>query len=872
MTVLPTAPQPLTLPDATPVAAARPAQPEGRAPGGLSPVVSAWAVHRINRLPVESLDLALPCTSDSLRQEAAYEKQLADGAGFLSDALYAAVPTLDDSPHLRRALLKLRRCVHNGRPVQLPEDVMAGLRETLGGPAARALTEWLDAMRDLSSLRTRTDALYEEETTRATERLRDVLSEPVFAQGLAQASPHLLDHVTAKPLEPHGKAARSVLGYVSRAAAKTSPFSRLTALALEGGEADGTGHSYVDQQHVRAWLDTLARDERFAAAFQVEPNRSVRRPGGRAYLLTPAYPGSGESAWRTDSIADASRYVELIGALASWPRMTITQALVRIGGSDPFGGFLRLLDTGLLQLVLPWTATDPHPVRALAQSLECLSDPVARRTRVLLEDLGEEAAGLHLLSGSERARSVNRLAARIGSDAADDPRPAVPYAVYEDALSDVPAGLPAEAVREDLAELGRLLRPYVFRSHVYDWLRDEFVARYGAGGHCPDLFEFLWAVAASPGFEGNLYRALQKDHGESGRPTDRAWLPVSASSAPPTAAVLYQVAARSADAIRRGDYRIVVNQYNSGVGGLLARFRHQLDSPAADRAGLTRHLQDWIADLFPHAAPHQLTLSGDVNGMHRAADGVLTAFRWPGEPSHAGGAVHAEAPATMSHCPVTDTLEFADCTGRTLAPVYLGVVPQHLIPGVARLLLCLADPWINGSRLCCTPNPVDGSPPVTGEDMEVIPRRVHDRLVLGRRTWRIAPEALPQPAKGEQPSAYFRRVHRWRIGLGLPDEVFVSVECPFTAAEVASSRGKPFWLSFLSPHAIWAAANHIGRAKDATAVRLAETCPDRSAYWLRDDSGSHRAAEHVSLLRWHRPSRHAQPDDEPGTHSAEASS
>ncbi|WP_046777832.1 lantibiotic dehydratase [Streptomyces yangpuensis] len=824
---------------------------------------------------MESLDLVLPRTSDSLRRETAYEEHLAERAGLITDALHTAVPTLDDAPHLRRAALQLRRCIHNGRPAQLPEDVTAGLRERLGGPAGLALTDWLDGMRDLSSLRTRTDALYEEETTRATARLRDVLSEPVFAQGLAQASPHLLDHVTAKPLEPHGKAARSVLGYVSRAAVKTSPFSRLTALALDGGQADGAGHSYVDQQHVRAWLDALARDERFAAAFEVEPNRSLRRSGGRAYLLTSAHPGPGESAWRTDSLVDASRYAELIAALASWPRMPIPQALERLGGSDPFGGFLRLLDTGLLRLVLPWTATEPHPVRALARSLEVLPHPAALRTRALLEEMGEEAAGLHLLSGSDRARSVNRLVSRVGSLAADDPQPAVRYSVYEDALCDVPVDLPADVVREDLTGLGRLLRPYVFRSHVYDWLRDEFVARYGTGGHCPDLFGFLWAVAASPGFEGALYRALQKDHAESGRPTDRAWLPVSASSAPPTAAVLYQVEAPSTDAVRRGDHRIVVNQYNSGVGGLLARFRHLLDSPAADRAGLTGQLRGWIADLFPHAAPHQLTLSGDVNGMHRAADGVLPAFRWPGEPSHAGDAGDAgdaDAPPRMSHCPATDTLELTDSTGRTLAPVYLGVVPQHLVPGVARLLLCLADPWINGSRLCCTPNPVDGSAPVTGDDTQVIPRRVHNRLVVGRRTWRIAPQALPQPVKGEQPAAYFRRVHRWRVGLGLPDEVFVSVEFPFTVAAVGSSRGKPFWLSFRSPHAIWAAANLIGRAKDATAVRLAETCPDRSQYWLRDAGGRRRAAEHVSLLRWQRPSWPVRSGGHPEIHSAETSS
>ncbi len=215
--------------------------------------MSAWAVHRVNRLPVESLDLVLPHTSDSLRREPAYEEHLAERAGLLTDALHAAVPALDDAPSLRRAVLKLRR-------------------------------------------------------PRACETSCPSRSSPRDSR---QASPHLLDHVTAKPLEPQGKAARSVLGHVSRAAVKTSPFSWLTALAVDGGQTDGASHSYVDQQHVHAWLGALARDERFATAFEVEPNRSLRRLGAHAYLLTPAYPGAGESAWRTDALVDASRYVEL---------------------------------------------------------------------------------------------------------------------------------------------------------------------------------------------------------------------------------------------------------------------------------------------------------------------------------------------------------------------------------------------------------------------------------------------------------------------------------------------------------------------------------------------------------------------------------
>ncbi|MGA4799951.1 hypothetical protein [Streptomyces lavendulocolor] len=828
-------------------------------------------MHRINQLPVEALDLALARTAESLCRETACAKRLAEQAGPLSDALHAAVPALEDAPRLRRAALDVRRRVHNGRPVHLPGDVVQSLCERLGDTAGPALTQWLDGMSDLTTLRARTDAIYEEETALATERLSVLLSERVFAQGLAQASPQLLNHLPAKPLEPHSKAARSVLGYVSRAAVKTSPFSRLTALALQGQRADGTGHSYVDQQHVHAWLDALARDERFAAALQVEPNRSTRPVEGRPYLLTPAYGGPGDAAWRTDSLTDATLQGRLIEELASWPRMTIAAALTRIGGDDPFGGFVRLLDTGLLRLVLPWSPTEQRPLRSLARNLESLAHPVAQRTGELLERLDEGAAGLHLLSGNERARTVDALASRIRTVPDGDPRPSVRYAVYEDALSDTPLDLPAGPIQDDLAELGGLIRPYIFRSHLYDWLRDEFVARYGPGGRCPDMFAFLWAVAASPGFDGNLYRALRKDHAESGRPTDRAWLPVSAGSAPPTTAVLYQVAARSTDDIRRGDHLLVVNQYNSGIGGLVARFRHGLDRLVPEQAGLTHQLRAWIADLFPHATPRQVTLSGDVNGMHHAADGVLPPLHWPGEPSYANQVPREEAAASMRHCPVTDTLEFTDPSGMSLAPVYLGVVPQHLVPGVARLLLCLADPWVNGSRLCCTTNPVDVPPPPVGEDIEVTPRETHHRLVLGRHTWRFAPDVLPTPAKGEIPSAFFRRVHEWRTSHGIPDEVFLSVEAASWPSAAASSQGKPLWLSFRSPHAVWAAVHHVGRARGARAVRLAEACPDRAAYWLRDTSGRHRAAEHVSLLRWERPTPEARHVGEAVAQSAKAS-
>lgn len=819
------------------------------------PTLVAGLVHRVNHLPVEALDLGLPGALESLRDEAAWERRLGEWAGPLSDALHAAVPGLEDEPALRRAALAVRRAVHNQRPAKVPDPVVRTLAERLGGESGALLVRWQEGVHRLLALRAETGARYATETARATERLRDVLRDHGLGQGVALASPHLLGHLTAKPLEPHGKATRSVLAYVSRAAVKTSPFSRLTELSLDGQKAGGGGRIAVAQQHVRDWVDTLARDERCATLFETEPNSSPRGVADRLLVLLPSYGGPGEAAWRTDDLADASAYTALVDEIAAWPRATIAATLERIGGADPFGGFLRLLDTGWLRLVLPWETGEERPLLALSRRLERLDEPTLRHTARCLRTLDDGAAHLALLDGPTRAAAVERLARGIAEGPDEAPRPGVPYTVYEDALSDVPVRPLAPAVHEDLAALGERIRPYLFRSHLYDWIRDEFVAAYGSGGTCPDLFAFLWRLAASAEFDGRLFQALQRDHRDSGRPTERAWLPVSPSSAPPTTAVLHQLAADAEDAVEEGRHLTVVNQYNSGVGGLLARFRRLLDTPAPE-GNLTERLREWTGALFPGAAPHEVTLSGDVNGMHEAAEGVLPPLRWPNEPARSdepyAGAPGGERVA-LRHDPAGDTLVLTDRAGRVVAPVYLGVVPQHLVPGPARLLLCLADPWVNGSRMCCTRNPVEVAPPPSAGAVERTARSTHGRLVLARESWRMAPELLPRPGKGEEAAAFFRRVHRWRTSHGMPEEVFLSVENPPGDPENTPAAAKPLWLSFASPHAVWAAVNHVRKAPRAVAVRLSEACPDRSAYWLRDRAGHHRAVEHVSLLRWERP-------------------
>ncbi|MEU8581324.1 hypothetical protein [Streptomyces abikoensis] len=819
----------------------------------LFPALSPFTLHRVNDLPVEALDTALRDTSSSLAAETRLERELRAVASPLADALHAVIPSLDDAPDMRRAVLSLRRAVHNGRSCALSEEQTRRLGGFLNTETRELVAHWLERSQRLTEARNATDAVYARETEAATTRLRALLTRKGLAQGLAHAAPDLLRHLTGKPLHPHSKASRTVVGYASRAALKTSPFSRLTAVTVDGVPADGRALTYVSQQHVRSWLDVLCRDERYARAFEVEPNDAVRHVGGRPYVMTSSYNPKAALAWRSDTLVDAGLYAELVQEVSSWPRMSVADCLARLGGRDPFAACLRLLDTGLLRVVTPWTNAEERPLSAVARALERLTDPAARRTAILLREAEAETHTLHELPGPDRLSVTDRLQASIRSGAGNSPTLA-PFAVYEDAVSDLPVAIPGEHVGQDLAELGRTVRPYIFRSHLYDLMVEEFVRLYGQGGHCDDVVQFLWEVAADPAHGQRLSRALTADYRAIGTTTPRAWLPVGRSSAPPTTAVLYQIAAASAEDVRTGRYKLVVNQYNPGMGGLVARFRRLLAAGGPGEPDLTDMLRTWIRGSFREAEPVQVTLSGDVNGMHYAADGILPSFQWPGEPGSEGALPDASgATASVRHDAENGTLELTGADGRAVAPVYLGVVPAHLVSGVARLLLCLADPWVNGSRLCCTRSPLDVDPPLPEGAVEELPGDERGRLVLGRHTWRFAPDEMPRPGRGERPEEFFRRMHRWRTGHGIPAEVFLSLGGSPSMASAAAR--KPMWLSFHSPHSVWAAIHHIRDLDTTMSVRLSATLPGLSEYWVRDGDGLAHATEHVSLLRWGRPER-----------------
>ena len=63
----------------------------------------------------------------------------------------------------------------------------------------------------------------------------------------------------------------------------------------------------------------------------------------------------------------------------------------------------------------------------------------------------------------------------------------------------------------DPGPAGALVRPQLFRSHVYDMIVDAFVREFGAGGVCRDPLGFLMRLSVERDGDPALFAAQMSD-------------------------------------------------------------------------------------------------------------------------------------------------------------------------------------------------------------------------------------------------------------------------------------------------------------------------------------------------------------------------
>ncbi|MBF8185532.1 lantibiotic dehydratase [Nonomuraea sp. K274] len=778
------------------------------------------AVARVAGLPLSALDaLACPGATELAARVVSLTDELTRRSEVLSDALYDVIGTA--GAH-KPALVAIRRDLHGLRRPKRTEVLPAALTDPV--------REWISLWEERARAREALPGVLANEARAAWDEVRDLAAAPAVRHGLAHASPDLsadLEKWLADPgRRPRAATLASLLRYVTRVAAKTSPFSTFTSVHLvewaEGGAAwrvPDVPPTVVVEADVglRSLVESvLPRRPELAAARVVRLSPAAYVSGEQ--VVFPGQDGRMRTLQRTPAL-DA--LVELLRT-EEGARWDVVAA--KLAGDDPshadrvLSGLLR---GGLMEATPPvpgqslrpfatlanWTNSATllvgpgGPLRRIQEALDRAAetlgngDPVTAgcggAVRGITDALPE--LGLPVMAPADLRRRVLRESA-LGAPVVC----ALPE--WRPALADL------ELVRRWLAVHDPMLP---LRLALADHVRDLS----GPGSRTPLLVVYAAVAAAPPG------SPLHPDFLEHPDPL--------AGAPDPRLRRLRDLRTRSIEALGQGraaqdvlpawvrdpgpvtcyvqpyhaedGLRLVLNAAHGGHGRGTARWTRLLGHhPAPAPRG-------YLAAELPGTFGHSLNLHAPATGWE---------LDYPGAVGQAPP--ERRIPLTeleVRHDPVHGVADlWWPRAGRTVVPVHGGMMSETLLPPLARLL-------VEGF----------GTTHLTHPTLPAIPRSCGPRIDLGRVTvaraqWTVNRDNVPR--RGTDDAGHLVDLHAWARRTGIPRRCFVRVrERQVSRDRLAfDRRRKPVFVDF----GAWPSVLEFGRLVERAPgdLEVTEALPD----------------------------------------------
>ncbi len=831
---------------------------------------------RVATLPFQTLErLTGRRSAESLPALAEGDAALEQEAARLTDALHRAAGEPDTAPdaeaaRARVAVLRLRRNVHQRRP---PKEADLDAAHPRLDPLLRNALERYRRQVDASdALRRACREAIDQDLREARAALLDLARHPLIEEGVWLASRSLASRLHQLPKKDPARFAHDarhvtgkLLAYVVRFCTKTSPNGLFCATALAGfSEAPlrlegrptvtrtDTILSVAEAKKVAA---CLAADPALDRAVVPRPNPTLREDGEGWTFWKPAsmrHQDEEEIRSHVKAHPVARTFLEEAQNGHTVPSLIATVAArTEIASSDLEPFYRLLVERGLLlgELELPYNTR--RPLRALAEVAEgrgCAPHwlPAVREVEDGVDRLGD-------LGVQERVKVMERATTAL--EALPHVRPLKPDELFRvDAASNLRLQLPMGI----LPELHAGLRPYIrlfsafYPERIY---RSAQAARFLR--HFPadtdvnllDLYHGVFepedkrrpvdfpdptrvavqgegadlaAQALVRAREHFARRAREARPGEEIQVTDAEVRALVGDFPLPrwSAGVLFHVAAKNADALAHGDYRLVLSALFQGTGLALARFAHLhgdavvqelregwscLERAGAVLAELTYNhsYRTANAGLRPSIFTHEIELPGErgTPGARVIPLAALT-IRWE---STARRFVLLWPEAGLEVLPVINSgvnpvgfISFLVEVGQQ------GIQPLGLFPGFA------------------------------AEGITHWPRFVADRLVLFRERWIFPAQSWPTPAQDEVDTVLQSGL--WRRRHGLPRHVFVHT----------SGEPKPRYVDLDSP-AMTSLLWRVLAADKPDELHVTEMLPGPDDLWVRDEKGRYASEFLVHL-------------------------
>lgn len=371
------------------------------------PGLFRYGVVRVGGLPIEHLTrLRAPRTLEEADALLRDRSALVSDASKLSDLLHEVIP--GQSKAVRRKLLRLRRDLHN---LRCPRS-----RDMAACPSMELAQRIVRFAKELDRWTARREAFcatYDAEIAEARTLMCDSFRDPDFQAGVRLSSRSLSAHLrpgkanTAAELDT--KAEKGLLRYLTRAAAKATPFGRFCAV-LPGVVEPADAPLTFDEDPGRKWscirankrlmqltLRHLLGELEARRQLPVRLNPTLTMEQGSLRFLS--------SFDRTEIFQTVSRNAAVDVVLMELRRCgagnveTLASALTAMpeldAGQEEAEAYVdRLFEIGLLQLDLPGLANDPEWPKRLRRLTATMRGDRASEATALLSEVDAGVAAI----------------------------------------------------------------------------------------------------------------------------------------------------------------------------------------------------------------------------------------------------------------------------------------------------------------------------------------------------------------------------------------------------------------------------------------------------------------------------------------------
>ena len=688
-----------------------------------------------------------------------------------------ALPSADS---VRQDMIRCRRHIFNDRYFNLSAEVRAWLAH-YDSAALEQLTEWLA----IANERRQLAATFNQRWQRVNEQTQALLlkaaNEPALRRALCLASPQLLCDLEQNwqswPAKRRRRVERSLFAYMIRAAGKVSPFSTFSSFSLvpfesSAGEATlQTGEGKVtstvhlnrsialalrDALYTQLWLAKhdlpLCRNpslQRISASqmrghfYRYEKRHGLLWNEEQQFVL-------GLEAAEIDAVLSASHQ-------QSWSEWRAHFELAGMAPPEAERLLRKLVRKDVLRPTLQWGTHHPAPLAdVLALMPAELSSDALRNLPELPERFGaaENSERVALLEQAQQTiqQSWERLTRHQ--------MPEIRNILYEDAWREgIRMTLPDAFIPNVLARVAKAVAKRATLSQEYLWLLQNFIDKYGAGGHCTDVSLFL-----QQSWQGFI-QFTQQRISQSAATTAR-WRQhnINPATLKLPVTLFLQLDTRHVGQLAHPRGKVVINNAYSRIGWQLARTTLTNDSQADDR----RHqLQNWLRQFAAPALPLTFSVSGESSNLQAQAR-LAAHHLCLDEPPQVAGDLTLDR-LQLHHDTQSGLLKLTDNQGQAFQLCYLGAATPMVAWGTKYLLTVLAEPVQIGrpayKRLMA--NELD-------HDFRHAPRMEEEDCVLIRETWWVRSSRIFHELSGHQAAEHPARLLALLLKNGIPTDSYVN--------------------------------------------------------------------------------------------------